>query len=181
MVQGIQRRTFIGASSILALGMRVRDLEASRAGASVATAGKLPYKMIYDDDSVNIFPSEEPATPEQLDRYVDKVADAGADLYLQCTGYHRVFYESKVWEPWWEEYKKKGTVYGKKVAGGWINASPFVQLAEMGVDFLEHALKRCRERNMACEPGAQWPKTTWERYWSKSCAILCSNWDMALD
>jgi uncharacterized lipoprotein YddW (UPF0748 family) len=105
--------------------------------------------MIYDDDSVNIFKSDVTAGPEQLDRYIDKVADAGVDLYLQCAGYHRVFYQSKVWEPWWVEYRERGTVFGKKVEDGWINAAPFLQLAETGVDFLERSLKRCRERGMA--------------------------------
>ena len=148
MEKEIKRRSFIRTSSAFAFG-----LSALKPGFSSFTVsdsrGKLPYKMIYDDDSVNIFPSTEPARAEHIDKYIDKVVEGGADLYLQCAGYHRVFYQSRVWEPWWDEYKERGTIFGKKVEDGWINASPFAQLADKGIDFLEQSLTRCRYRGIA--------------------------------
>lgn len=148
MANALKRRSFLKTSSAFALGLGLTKPEFSSLKVS-DTTGMLPYRVIYDDDSVNIFPSDEPATPEHLDQYIDKIADAGVDLYLQCAGYHRVFYQSEVWEPWWKEYRERGTIFGKKVEGGWINASPFLQLAEMGVDFMERSLKRARHRGMA--------------------------------
>lgn len=144
----LQRRSFLKATSAFTLGMDVVNQNFPILKVP-ATPGILPYRVIYDDDSVNIFPSDEPATPEHLDRYVDKIAEVGVDLYLQCAGYHRVFYDSEVWEPWWKEYEERGTIFGKKVDEGWINASPFSRMAEMGMDFMERSLGRARQRGMA--------------------------------
>jgi len=149
MSEKMQRRSFLRTTSAGALGLGA----AYPAGLDILTPatgpGKLPYRIIYNDDTVNIFNNQEKATLEHLDSWIDQVVDGGADLYLQCCCYHRVFHPSRVWETWWEEYRVRGTIFGKKVEGGWINADPFMQLADMGIDFLEYVMKRCRARGIA--------------------------------
>ncbi|MFO7901382.1 MAG: hypothetical protein R6U98_01880 [Pirellulaceae bacterium] len=152
MVQKFQRRSFIKASSAVALGLGAcRGVLSASADRSKAEGqGKLPYRVIYNQDDTNLFYRlEEPIEPEHVDGMVDEVADAGADLFLACCNNQRVNYPSQVWETMWDEYRERGTVFGGKRESLLKMVRQEMRLADMGCDYLERVVRRCAERGIA--------------------------------
>jgi hypothetical protein len=81
-----------------------------------------------------------------VDQIVDEVADGGSDLFLACVNNHKTSYPGQVWEPVWIEYRKYGTVFGKKGEGWLRHAQQAIRLADMGYDYPDRFIKRCKER-----------------------------------
>jgi len=152
MTERVERRSFLKASSALALGLGVAGAAPAPAGKkSPSTShGKLPYRMIYNQDDTNLFfRPEEPIEPEHVDQMVDEVAEAGADLFLACGNSQRVNYPSDVWPTWWDEYRARGTVFGGKHQKLVKMVQQQMRLADMGCDYLKRVMERCAQRGIA--------------------------------
>ena len=148
----LKRRTFLKSAPAVAAGLSI--FQAGRAAAGTGTEkappGKLPYKIVYNqDDSAVFIQTDEPIEKEHVLGMVDEVARGGADCFLACVQNHKTSYPSDVWEPIWYEYKAHGTVFGRK-GESWIrHARQAMRLAEMGYDYPELVMKRCREKGIA--------------------------------
>jgi len=164
MAQKFERRSFLKTSSALALGLGAfpADLASSGQKRERSSRGKLPYKIVYNQDDTDIFyRTEEPIEPEHVDRMVDECADNGVDLFIACCNNHKVNYRSLVWETMWGEYKVRGTVFGGQDARKIHMAKQMMRLADKGCDYLGQALKRSRERGLAFGVGIRMDDFHW--------------------
>ena len=127
------------------------------------TMNKLGYRVIYNQDAVDLFMEvsawKQAIAPEHVDRMVDEVADGGADVFLVNPNMQMTVYPSRAWETYWES--------GRPVKWG-SNPNLMKDLA-VQCDYLQRSLARCRERGMV--PGAsirmndmhgfpEWPGST---------------------
>ena len=101
------------------------------------------HRVTYNQDCTHLFATVNKAkrtiAPADVDRMVDEVADGGADLMLinPNSQIGRVNYPSKVWQPFWD--RSEGD------EGCWAQMK---HLADQGCDYLERALRRCREKGI---------------------------------
>ncbi len=152
MTQNNGRRAFLKTSAAVGLGWGATytSLGALAAEPRKGVPGKLPYKTVYNQDDSVLFRRDEPIEPEDVDRMVDQVVEGGADLFLACCNNHKTNYQSEAWEPIWDEYRKHGTVFGL-IRDGWLqHAQQAMRLADLGVDYPERVIKRCKQRGIAC-------------------------------
>lgn len=165
MGQKFKRRSFIKTSSAFALGFGTlhTGLGSFWQRQRSSSQGMSPSKILYNQDDTDIFyNTEEPIEPRHVDQMVDECADNGVDLLIICIGNHKVNYQSRVWETMWDEYKVHGTVFGRKDNPRRIHmVQQMMRLAEMGCDYPTQALKRSRERGMACGIGIRMDDFHW--------------------
>jgi len=113
---------------------------------------------IFNQDSTEFYytHSAEVVSGEAVDAYIDRLAQAGVGTFVSCGNAQRANYASKVWESDWHGYDPDGPddqpVLRHALKG---QISPFrhrldsaKRLADMGVDFHERALARCRHHGM---------------------------------
>ena len=116
---------------------------------------KADYRVIYNYDSGPVFFQDEPVTPEHVDREVDEVADAGADVMLICTGGQLTCFPSRTWQNYWDGFDPDDRSFFGDTPEDWIPhridwIKQMQRLAEeCDCDYLERALARCRERGLA--------------------------------
>jgi len=116
---------------------------------------RLPYRIIYNQDCTNLFVVvKEPLRPEHVDRMVDEVAGAGADLFLVNPNAQRVNYPSRAWQTFWDGYAPGRREFFGPVPDAdvpmrehWV--SQMKRLADAGCDYLARALARCRTKRIA--------------------------------
>jgi hypothetical protein len=152
MKQKLERRSFLMRALAIALGLGAyrRGMASFSDESGLKAPGRLPYKIIYNQDNTALFlDTEVPIIPEHVDRMVDEVAEGGGDLFLACCNAQRTNYKSQVWEPYWDEYRKYGTVFGRKRENLIKCAQQMMRLADMGCDYPERVMKRCKERGIA--------------------------------
>jgi hypothetical protein len=161
MAQKFERRSFIKATSTIALGLgafrtglassnKNQGLK-SKGELSITSKGELSYKILYNqDDTALFYTTKEPIEPRHVDQMVDECADNGVDLFIACCNNQKVNYQSQVWEPLWDEYREHGTVFGGSKNPKYIAmVKQMMRLSDMGCDYLAQALKRSRERGIA--------------------------------
>ncbi|MAE64977.1 MAG: hypothetical protein CMJ18_11970 [Phycisphaeraceae bacterium] len=113
---------------------------------------KPPYRIIYNYDSGPIFFQKEPVTPEHVDRMVDDVADAGADVLLVCANDQTTCFPSRTWQRFWDGFEEGDMSFFVDVPESrienrihWIRQTKRLS-AEC--DYLERAMTRCRQRGI---------------------------------
>ncbi|MHC4887053.1 MAG: glycoside hydrolase family 10 protein [Planctomycetota bacterium] len=95
-------------------------------------------------------------TGEAVDRYVDRLAEAGVTHLLVNTNAQRVNYASAVWQPFWDGYDSEGPDTQAFLRGlpadsrtgyrRWVENA--LQLHRDGVDYPARMLARTREQGM---------------------------------
>ncbi len=151
----IHRTTRPYTVTLLILGFAISSATDKAKGESRLTerAVKGRYRVLYNQDCTDLFDRAEKVTPQDVQRMVDEVAQGGADVMLVNPNAQRVNYPSKVWQTYWEGYKKGdrsffGDVPDESVErrDQWVGQ--MAQLARQ-CNYLATALVRCRERGIA--------------------------------
>lgn len=116
---------------------------------------RLPYRVLYNQDSTNLFGiTKEPIGPQHVDAMVDEVARGGADVMLINSNAQRTSHPSRVWQTMWDGYEPGnraffGPVPDDTVAGREHWVAQMKRLADQGCDYLARALARCRQQGIA--------------------------------
>jgi hypothetical protein len=95
--------------------------------------------------------------PEQLDAYVDELANSQVTIMLLCVNDKLVVYPSKVWDVWgmgFDPAKDNRQPYFDGVSAGWAaDLRPFIQnlrkMLDAGVVPTQRMMDRCRKRNIS--------------------------------
>ena len=149
------------AIAALSIAFMLQPVLAKNAEVSKVTArekrpkrAKLKYPVLYNQDCTDLFDkSKGKLTAQDVQRMVDEVADGGADVLLVNPNAQLANYPSKVWQTYWDGYKKGdrsffGGVPDKSVARREHWVWEMAHLAEQ-CDYLATALSRCREKAIA--------------------------------
>src|SRR6267154_327985 len=103
-------------------------------------------QLYYNQDSTQFFWEAEllpGKAGEMIDRYVDRVADAGVTVFLCNPNARRTNYRSQVWEAFWDGYDPAGTddqPFLKPIPGAQIPAyrkgiGNMLRVHQEGVDY----------------------------------------------
>ncbi len=113
---------------------------------------------IFNQDSTEFFytHSADIVSAEAVDAYIDRLAQAGVKTFVSCGNAQRANYASEVWESDWHGYDSDGPddqpvlkhVLPEQVAPFRRRIDSAKRLADLGVDFHERALARCRHHGM---------------------------------
>lgn len=113
---------------------------------------------IYNQDSSEFFftHSAEQVSGEAVDAYIDRLAVAGVGTFASCGNAQRANYASEVWERDWHGYDPEGPddqpvlkhALKEQIVPFRHRLDSAKRLAEMGVDFHQRALARCRHHGM---------------------------------
>lgn len=113
---------------------------------------------IFNQDSTEFFytHSADEVSGEAVDAYIDRLKQAGVATFVSCGNAQRANYASEVWETDWHGYDPEGPddqpvlrhLNGPIVAAFRKRIDSAKRLADLGVDFHERALARCRHHGM---------------------------------
>lgn len=114
---------------------------------------------IFNQDSTQFFFDHSAAemSGELVDAYIDRLARDGVRAYFSCTNAMRANFASSVWEPDWQSYDPKGPddqpvlryLPPASVAPTRRRLESTKRLADLGVNFHQRALARCRQRGIS--------------------------------
>ena len=122
-----------------------------------APSGKQLY---YNQDCTDFFWwSQIPAgqAGELIDRYVDRIADAGVTVFLCNSNARRTNYRSRVWETFWDGYDPAGpddqpflaSIPRSQVAAYRKGIGNMLAVHQEGVDYPARVIQRCRHDGMS--------------------------------
>lgn len=113
---------------------------------------------IFNQDSTEFFYTHaaDIVSAEAVDAYIDRLKQAGVKTFVSCGNAQRTNYASEVWERDWHGYDPEGAgdqpvlkhALQKQIAPFRHRLDSAKRLAEMGVDFHERALARCRHHGI---------------------------------
>ena len=113
---------------------------------------------VFNQDNTNFFfdHSADEMSGELVDAYIDQLADSGVRTFVSCVNAMRANYASRVWETDWQGYDPRGPddqpilrhLAPAAVAPTRRRLDSARRLAEMGINFHQRALARCRARGM---------------------------------
>ena len=131
---------------------------AVRAGGAPAAGGGPMAGPVFNQDNTNFFfdHTAEEMSGALVDAYIDELADDGIRTFVSCVNAMRTNYPSRVWESDWQGYDPKGPddqpilrfLAPAAVAPTRRRLDSARRLAELGINFHERALARCRARGM---------------------------------
>lgn len=120
------------------------------------TNDKPKYRLIHNNDGTdalaNMWFNRQPnLTREDINRYVDMVADAGVvTTFMMCTGSDFVFYRSKYERPFGDDLNGtlgcEGSESERNAFKNYYNN--FINLEKEGTDIIDASLTRAKERGM---------------------------------
>ena len=113
---------------------------------------------IFNQDSTDFFYVRPPdqVSAEAVDAWVDSLAAAGVGTLMSCVCAMITNYASKAWEPFWHRYEPQGPddqpvlrhLPKPSVASMRRMIDSTKKLADLGVNFHQRALARCRTRGI---------------------------------
>lgn len=113
---------------------------------------------IFNQDSTEFFYtySADEMSGETVDAYIDRLKKAGVATFVSCGNAQRANYASEVWESDWHGYDSEGPddqpvlkhALKEQIKPFRRRLDSAKRLSEMGVDFHERALARCRHHGM---------------------------------
>ena len=113
---------------------------------------------IFNQDSTEFFYTHaaDVVSGEAVDAYIDRLNQAGVGTFVSCGNAQRANYASEVWESDWHGYDPEGPddqpvlrhLKGPIVGAFRKRMDSAKRLADLGVDFHERALARCRHHGM---------------------------------
>ncbi len=113
---------------------------------------------VFNQDSTEFFYTHTAGemSGEAVDAYIDRLAKAGVRTFVSCGNAQRANYASEVWESDWHGYDPDGPddqpvlkhALKEQIKPFRRRLDSAKRLADMGVDFHERALARCRHQGM---------------------------------
>jgi len=113
---------------------------------------------VFNQDNTNFFfdHTADEMSGALVDAYIDQLADSGVRTFVSCVNAMRTNYVSHVWEADWQGYDPKGPddqpilrhLAPAAVAPTRRRLDSALRLADLGINFHQRALARCRERGI---------------------------------